>query len=139
MIAPAGPVYQAGTLSGNPLAMAAGLATLKELTDEAYASLERISAALETRLHSVFGEAGVPATIQRVGSMLTVFFTDQPVHNMEDASRADHSRFAAFFRRMLARGIHLPPSGYEAWFVSLAHDESVVERTAQAAEEALAG
>jgi glutamate-1-semialdehyde 2,1-aminomutase len=136
MIAPAGPVYQAGTLSGNPLAMAAGLATLSLLTDDAYAALERTSAALVRGLAQACHEAGVKAALQRVGSMFTLFFSEKPVMNMEDASQADHPRFARFFRGMLERGVHLPPSGYEAWFVSLAHDEKAVEHTLRAAREA---
>ncbi len=137
LIAPEGPVYQAGTLSGNPLAMAAGLATLKQLTAKAYTALERSSAILASELRSVCHDAGVPAQVRRVGSMLTLFFTRDDVNNLDDASRADHKLFAVFFSRMLKQGVHLPPSGYEAWFVSLAHDNSVIERTIAAAREAL--
>ena len=137
MIAPEGPVYQAGTLSGNPLAMAAGLATLGQLTSETYAAIESSSAMLAGELGRVCQDAGVPANIRRVGSMLTLFFTDQPVRNLEEAARADHQQFARFFTRMLANGVHLPPSGYEAWFVSLAHDDEVIGRTLTAAREAL--
>ncbi|HEY3296481.1 MAG TPA: glutamate-1-semialdehyde 2,1-aminomutase [bacterium] len=137
MIAPEGPVYQAGTLSGNPLAMAAGLATLELLDDDAYVRLERTSALLEDGLRRVCREAGIPAAIQRVGSMLTLFFSPQPVVNADDASDADHARFAQFFTRMLKSGVHLPPSGYEAWFVSLAHDEHAVQKTVDAARKAL--
>ena len=137
LIAPEGPVYQAGTLSGNPLAMAAGLATLKQLTLQAYTALECSSAILASELRSVCREAGVPATVRRVGSMLTLFFTERPVNNLEDASRADHKRFASFFNRMLDNGVHLPPSGYEAWFVSLAHDKVVLERTIDATRASL--
>lgn len=137
MIAPEGPVYQAGTLSGNPLAMAAGLATLKQLTMKAYTTLECTSAILASELDSVCRNAGVPAQVRRVGSMLTLFFAQDDVHNLDDASRADHKLFAVFFGRMLKQGVHLPPSGYEAWFVSLAHDKGVIERTVAAAREAL--
>ncbi|RJP78411.1 MAG: glutamate-1-semialdehyde-2,1-aminomutase [Candidatus Zixiibacteriota bacterium] len=137
LIAPSGPVYQAGTLSGNPLAMAAGLATLKLLDEAAYARLETVSAALEAGLLDACRQAGVPAVVQRVGSMLTLFFHAGPVHNMDDASQADHPRFARFFAALLEQGVHLPPSGYEAWFVSLAHDETVVEHTLAAARKAL--
>jgi len=137
LIAPEGPVYQAGTLSGNPLAMAAGIATLKQLTLEAYRALECSSAILASELRAVCREAGVPASVSRVGSMLTLFFRDQPVRNLEEASRADHKRFANFFTRMLAMGVHLPPSGYEAWFVSLAHDDAAIQRTLSAARKAL--
>jgi glutamate-1-semialdehyde 2,1-aminomutase len=137
MIAPAGPVYQAGTLSGNPLAMAAGLATLHELNDAAYESLEQKSAELERGLNSICKDTRVPAAIQRVGSMITLFFGEKPIRNMDDASLADHNRFAAFFNRMLQQGIHLPPSGYEAWFVSLAHDETALQKTLEAAANSL--
>jgi glutamate-1-semialdehyde 2,1-aminomutase len=137
MIAPAGPVYQAGTLSGNPLAMAAGLATLSLLDDAAYGHLERISAALVRGLAQACHEAGIKAALQRVGSMFTLFFSDKPVMNMEDAKAADHQRFTSFFQGMLERGVYLPPSGYEAWFVSLAHDDRAVEHTLEAARQAL--
>ncbi len=139
MVAPEGPVYQAGTLSGNPLAMAAGLATLKALTADAYERLEQLSAHLQARLERACEEASVPVTIQRVGSMLTLFFVPGPVRNMDDLSAADHGRFRVFFNRMLEAGVHLPPSGYEAWFVSLAHDTAVIERTGEAVRRALRG
>jgi len=129
LIAPEGPVYQAGTLSGNPLAMVAGLETLKLLDDFAYKDLEKISKMLESGLKNGADKAGIPVTVQRVGSMLTVFFTDKPVRNLDDASAADHARFASFFNFMLNNGIHLPPSGYEAWFVSTEHDESMIHKT----------
>ena len=135
MVAPAGPVYQAGTLSGNPLAMAAGLATLSLLDDAAYARLESLSARLEAGLRGAVGSAGC---VQRVGSMLTVFFGAAAVRNFDDAQAADHTRFGRFFHAMLDRGHHLPPSGYEAWFVSTAHDEGVIDRTVAAAREAVA-
>jgi glutamate-1-semialdehyde 2,1-aminomutase len=137
-IAPQGPVYQAGTLSGNPLAMTAGLATLELLDDDAYAQLEKVSASLEAGLTTACAEAKVPAVVQRVGSMITLFFSAKPVRNADDASAADHARFARFFTSMLAQGIHLPPSGYEAWFLSLAHDEAAIQRTVEAARTALA-
>ncbi|MDD5089054.1 MAG: glutamate-1-semialdehyde 2,1-aminomutase [bacterium] len=137
LIAPSGPVYQAGTLSGNPLAMAAGLATLRELTDDAYVKLERSSGRLAEGIAHACAERGIAAQVQRTGSMFTLFFHDHPVRNMRDASQADHPRYAKFFHRMLAAGFHLPPSGYEAWFVSLAHDDLVIERTIAAVGEAL--
>ena len=137
MVAPEGPVYQAGTLSGNPLAMTAGLATLKALTVQAYTALECSSAILASELRKVCREAGVPAIVRRVGSMLTLFFTTHSVNSLEDAAGCDHKKFAEFFGRMLEQGVHLPPSGYEAWFVSLAHDNSVIERTITAARNAL--
>lgn len=129
LVAPSGPVYQAGTLSGNPLAMTAGAATLELLDAEAYARLERQSARLEQGLREAFTAAEVPACIQRVASMLTVFFVDGPVCDFQQARSADHPRFARFFHALLDRGVHLPPSGYEAWFVSLAHDEPAVDET----------
>ena len=135
LVAPAGPVYQAGTLSGNPLAMAAGLATLSLLDDAAYARLESLSARLERGLRDAVADAGC---VQRVGSMLTVFFGAGAVRNFADAQAADHARFGRFFHAMLDRGHHLPPSGYEAWFVSTAHDEGVIDRTVAAAREAVA-
>lgn len=137
LIAPQGPVYQAGTLAGNPLAMAAGIAALGLLDAKAYERLERRAAELERGLQRAAQDAGVPVTIQRVGSMLTVFFREQPVRNFDDASGADHGRFAAFFHAMLKRNVHLPPSGYEAWFVSLAHDDAAIARTVEAARGAL--
>jgi glutamate-1-semialdehyde 2,1-aminomutase len=136
-IAPEGPVYQAGTLSGNPLAMAAGIATLELLDDAAYARLENISALLADAITEACEEADVPAVVQRVGSMLTLFFSEQPVLNADDAAAADHPRFARFFSKMLEHGVHLPPSGYEAWFVSLAHDERIVAKTAEAVRASL--
>jgi len=137
-IAPEGPVYQAGTLSGNPVAMAAGLATLRLLDAEAYARLERTSAVLEKGIATAIRETGTAAAVQRVGSVLTVFFIDRPVRNLADAQAADHRRFATFFHAMLERGVHLPPSGYEAWFVSLAHDESAIDQTVDAVRASLA-
>ncbi|UCE67630.1 MAG: glutamate-1-semialdehyde 2,1-aminomutase [Candidatus Zixiibacteriota bacterium] len=129
MIAPEGPVYQAGTLSGNPLAMVAGIETLKLLDDSVYEKLEKSSAILREGLIRQAEKAGIPITVQGVGSMITVFFTDKQVENLEDASAADHHRFAEFFNFMLNNGVHLPPSGYEACFVSAAHDESVIQKT----------
>lgn len=133
MIAPEGPVYQAGTLSGNPLAMAAGLQTMRLLDESVYNRLEKISGMLEEGLKDVADNAGIPVTVQRVGSMITLFFTDKPVRNLDDASSADHGLFAKFFTRMLRSGIHLPPSGYEAWFVSAAHDKAAIDKTIDAA------
>ncbi|MFQ5410665.1 MAG: glutamate-1-semialdehyde 2,1-aminomutase [Phycisphaerae bacterium] len=136
-IAPAGDVYQAGTLSGNPLAMAAGLATLQLLDDDTYARLEKTSARLEEGLRRCLRDARVDATVQRVGSMLTLFFGTSRVSHFLDAAGADHDRFARFFQAMLRRGVHLPPSGYEAWFLSLAHDKDAVDATLAAAGESL--
>jgi len=137
-IAPAGDVYQAGTLSGNPLAMAAGLATLQLLGDDAYTRLEENTARLEDGLRRCLRDAHIEATVQRVGSMLTLYFGTTRVRHFLDAAGADHDRFARFFQAMLRRGIHLPPSGYEAWFLSLAHDNEAVDVTVTATREALA-
>ncbi len=138
LISPSGPVYQAGTLSGNPLAMAAGLATLELVSaPEAYEKLERASARIEEGLLAAAAEAGVRVTTGRVGSMLTLFFSDRPVRNYEDARACDTQKFARFHASMLEQGIYLPPSQFEGWFVSLAHTEEDVERTLQAARAAL--
>jgi glutamate-1-semialdehyde 2,1-aminomutase len=138
-VAPDGPVYQAGTLSGNPLAMRAGIETLKLLDEPgAYERLEAAGARLETELGRAAAAAGVPVTINRVGSMLTVFFTGSPVTDFASASRCDTARFAAFFRGMLGRGVYLPPSQFEAWFVSLAHGEEEIRETVEAARAAFA-
>ena len=133
MVAPEGPVYQAGTLSGNPLAMTAGLETLRLLDDSVYESLEKSTAMLHEGICAKAGEASLPATVQRVGSMITLFFIDRQVKNLDDASAADHDRFGKFFGFMLRNGVHLPPSGYEAWFVSAAHDESAIAETVEIA------
>jgi glutamate-1-semialdehyde 2,1-aminomutase len=137
-VSPAGPVYQAGTLSGNPLAMAAGLETLRVLRDEPpYDRLERLSARLADGLDRAATDAGVPHVVQRVGSMLTLFFNAAAVHNYEDAKRSDTARFGRFFWEMLARGVYLPCSQYEAAFLSSAHTEDDIDHTVSAAGEAL--
>jgi glutamate-1-semialdehyde 2,1-aminomutase len=138
-MAPAGPVYQAGTLSGNPLAMAAGCAALRLLYGgDAYARLEALAAPLAEGLEAAAAAAGVPARVARVGSMLTLFFTDAPVVDYDTARTADTGRYARFFHGMLERGVYLPPSQFEVCFVSLAHTEADVEATVQAARAALA-
>jgi glutamate-1-semialdehyde 2,1-aminomutase len=137
-VSPAGPIYQAGTLSGNPLAMAAGLATIEELRDfPPYDRLEALSARLEDGLRRAAADAKVPHVVQRVGSMLTLFFHDGPVRNYEDARRSDTGLFSRFFWQMLRRGVYLPCSQFEAMFVSAAHDEGDIDHTARAAAEAL--
>ena len=137
-VAPLGPVYQAGTLSGNPLAMAAGLVTLEALREEAvYQRLEVHSIHLEDGLRRAAEEAEVPVRINRVGSILTMFFTDQPVTDYAAAKRSDTKRYAAYFREMLARGVFLAPSQFEAMFVSMAHSDGDIEATVQAAAESL--
>jgi glutamate-1-semialdehyde 2,1-aminomutase len=138
-MAPVGPVYQAGTLSGNPVAVAAGLALLTALQEgDIYAELENKGAWLARELHEAAARAGVPVTVNRVGSMLTVFFTPGPVTGLADAKKADLSAFARFFQGMLRQGIYLPPSQFEAWFVSLAHTEADLEETVSAARRVLA-
>jgi glutamate-1-semialdehyde 2,1-aminomutase len=138
-IAPVGPVYQAGTLSGNPIAVTAGLATLEALEDgQVYADLEPKAARLEAGLRVGAAEVGVPVTVNRVASMLTAFFTDGPVRDYATARRSDTGRYAAFFRAMLDRGIALAPSQFEAAFLSAAHTDADVEQTVQAARESLA-
>jgi glutamate-1-semialdehyde 2,1-aminomutase len=137
-VSPVGPVYQAGTLSGNPLAMAAGIATLDLLgAPGTYERLEALSRKLEEGLAAAVAEAGMAARLQRVGSMLSLFFTDRPVTDCASALRCDTERFGRFFRGMLERGVYLPPSQFEAWFVSLAHSEEDIARTVQAARGAL--
>jgi glutamate-1-semialdehyde 2,1-aminomutase len=133
LVAPLGPVYQAGTLSGNPLAMAAGLATLRLLDAEAYTRLELLGGRLEEGLNDAIATAGVAARVQRIGSLLTLFFTARPVRNEDDAMTSDRERFAAFHRSMLARGVMLPPSQLECWFVSLAHDDAALDEIVGAA------
>lgn len=137
MVAPAGPVYQAGTLSGNPLAMTAGLATLRVLSRPAtYERLERSGAALEAGLLEGAREAGVPVFCQRVGSLLTLFFREGPVRCWDDAARSDTGRYGRFFHALLERGIYFPPSQFEACFLSLAHGDAELEQTIAAARAA---
>jgi glutamate-1-semialdehyde 2,1-aminomutase len=125
-VAPAGPVYQAGTLSGNPLAVAAGLATLEALDERAYRQLEDAGARAASALQSAANAAGIALTVNRVGSMLTAFFAEGPVHDYASAQRADAAAFATWFQRLLAKGVSLPPSQFEAAFVSTAHDEEAL-------------
>lgn len=138
-VAPLGPVYQAGTLSGNPVAVAAGLATLELLDrDPPYAGLERRADALCRGLAERAAAAGLPWTGTRVGSMFTGFFTRDAVWNYDDAKRSDTAMFGRYFREMLARGVYLAPSQFEAGFVSAAHDDAIIEQTLAAATEAFA-
>jgi glutamate-1-semialdehyde 2,1-aminomutase len=138
-IAPLGPVYQAGTLSGNPIAVTAGLTTLELLADDAiYTALDAAAARLEAGLREAAAAAGVPATVNRVGSMLTSFFAEGPVRDYASAKKSDTARYAAFFRSMLDRGVYLAPSQFEAAFLSTAHTEADVEQTVRAARESLA-
>src|SRR5262245_38642362 len=137
-VSPLGGVYQAGTLSGNPLAVAAGLATLRALADPAvYARLEALGSRMARGLEAAAARAGVPVTINRVGSMLTAFFTDAPVTDYASARRSDTKRYARYFHAMLERGVFLAPSQFEAAFVSLAHTEADLDAAADAAATSL--
>ncbi|MCX6552137.1 MAG: glutamate-1-semialdehyde 2,1-aminomutase [Acidobacteria bacterium] len=139
-VAPEGPVYQAGTLSGNPLAMAAGLATLRQIeaTDGFYETLERLGSRLEAGVAAHLARSGYPCRLARVGSMWTLFFTGDEVRDWNGASRCDTSRFARFFHEMLRRGVSLAPSQFEANFLSIAHTEADIDETCAAAGDALA-
>jgi len=137
-IAPQGPVYQAGTLSGNPLAMAAGIATLQQLERPGfYEALDKVSEKLARGLQKAASDAGQPVSVSRVGSMLGLFFTDIPVQNFSDAKTSDLEKFAAYFKGMRERGIYLAPSQYEALFVSAAHTDAQIDATVAAAAEVL--
>ena len=139
-VLPAGKVFQAGTLSGNPLATAAGCATLRLLQDEPpYARLEQLAARLEAGLRKAAREANLPHTVARVGSMMTLFFHARPVDNWQTASACDTKRFARYFWGMMDRGVYLPCSQYEAMFVSAAHTDEDIDQTIAAAAEVLAG
>ncbi|WP_134772381.1 glutamate-1-semialdehyde 2,1-aminomutase [Ornithinimicrobium flavum] len=138
MLAPEGPVYQAGTLSGNPVASAAGLATLQACTPEVYARLDEVSEALAGAVTDAFTRHGIPHRIQWAGSMFSVFFREHAVRDYADAQDQDRERFARFFHAMLRRGVHLPPSCFESWFVSAAHDDEAVEVAVRAIEESAA-
>ncbi|GAA1979927.1 glutamate-1-semialdehyde 2,1-aminomutase [Catenulispora subtropica] len=131
-LAPAGPVYQAGTLSGNPVATAAGLATLRHCTPDVYSHLDTTAHRIAQLASEALSKEGVPHTVQFAGTMFSVFFTDKPVKDYADAKTQDSKAYAEFFHAMLNRGVYLPPSAYEAWFVSAAHDEAAVETIAQA-------
>jgi glutamate-1-semialdehyde 2,1-aminomutase len=138
-LAPLGPVYQAGTLSGNPLAMAAGLATLRELAStDAFTRLEQTGARLESGLRAVAATHGIPMQFQRIGSMFCGYFTDRPVWNLADAMTADRARFGRFFHAMLDQGVYLAPSQFEAGFLSTAHSDADIDQTLAAADRALA-
>ena len=137
-VAPLGPVYQAGTLAGNPLAMRAGIAALKQLTKTGlYEEMTQLARRLVFGLRAELADAGIPAQVNAIGSLSTVFFTPEPVRNYADAKRSDTKRYAKFFREMLDRGIFLAPSQFEATFVSAAHTSEDIDRTLAAAHEAL--
>jgi glutamate-1-semialdehyde 2,1-aminomutase len=132
-LAPAGPVYQAGTLSGNPVATAAGLATLRQCTDDVYAAVDAAAQRISRAASTALGEAGVPHVVGSAGSMFSVFFTGRDrVGDYDGARDQDLGAFRAFFHEMLARGVHLPPSAFEAWFLSAAHDDEAVGRVLDA-------
>jgi len=142
IVAPLGPMYQAGTLSGNPLAMAAGIAMLKQLRErkgEVYPRIEKLSGELVEGVMAAAREVGVSLCANRVGSMFTWFFQKGPVTDWDSASRSNTEAFGKFFRGMLDAGVYLPPSQYEAMFVGAAHTEEDVQRTIAAAKLALAG
>ena len=154
LLAPLGPVYQAGTLSGNPLAMAAGLAALEELicpestvhspkvkraSDDAYARLEKLGAQLEAGLKDAAKAAGIPVTLNRCGSMFCAYFTSGPVHNLADAMKSDRARFAKYFHGMLDAGVYLAPSQFEAGFLSVAHTSADIDQTVKAAAAVMRG
>jgi glutamate-1-semialdehyde 2,1-aminomutase len=154
LLAPLGPVYQAGTLSGNPLAMAAGIAALEELnspkskvqspkskrvSDDAYSRLEKLGAQLEAGMKDAAEAAKVPVQFNRCGSMFCAYFTNEPVHNLADAMKSDRARFAKFFHGMLAEGVYFAPSQFEAGFISTAHTAVDIDQTVKAAAKALRG
>ncbi len=137
MVAPSGPMYQAGTLSGNPLSMAAGIASLEALQKPGvWHGAERQAARLEEGLCAAARKAGVPAVTQRVGTMFTSFFSGEPVTDWTSAKRSDTARYAAYFRAMLESGVYLAPSQFEAGFLSTAHDDMAIEHTLRAAQAA---
>ncbi|WP_193581980.1 glutamate-1-semialdehyde 2,1-aminomutase [Streptomyces mobaraensis] len=131
-LAPAGPVYQAGTLSGNPVATAAGLAQLRLLDDAAYERVDAVSAEISGLVTAALTKEGVAHRLQTAGNMFSVFFTDREVTDYELAKRQQSFRYTAFFHSMLAQGVYLPPSAFESWFVSTAHDSAAIERIAAA-------
>jgi len=137
-VAPLGPVYQAGTLSGNPVAVSAALATIERLDRALYARLESLAARLEEGFGAAIEKHKIDACIQRVGSMLTLFFARGPIRNYDDAKRSDTDRFGRWHGAMLARGQYWPPSQFEAAFISGAHTDTDIDATIAACDEALA-
>jgi glutamate-1-semialdehyde 2,1-aminomutase len=137
-VAPLGPVYQAGTLSGNPLAVSAGLKTLELLDESAYTRLEALGARLERGLSHLVRNAAHPVCVQRVGSMITLFFHAGPIRSWNDAKDCDTAAFGRFHGGLLERGIYWPPAQFEAAFLSLSHDEAAIDQTIRAATESLA-
>lgn len=139
MVAPEGPVYQAGTFAAHPLAIAAGLAMLDAIDalPDLYSVLEARGAGLQAGLQKAASTAGVPVSIQRVASMWTMFFSERPIRSWDDAAAVNRDRYAKFFRAMLDRNVLLPPSPFESAFISLAHDATVIDETLEAAKSAL--
>ncbi len=137
-LAPLGPVYQAGTLSGNPLATAAGLAALSELTDDRYGELEGIAGSLAAGISDAFTASAVPIQVTRVHTLVGVFFAEHPVHDYAGAREADSVRYASLFHGLLDRGVYFAPSAFETLFPSLAHNSSDLERTAEVLAEVAA-
>ena len=131
-LAPGGPVYQAGTLSGNPLAVAAGRATLEHCTPEVYDHVDRTAAAVAQLASDALTAEGVEHRVNRAGSLFSVFFSGHAVVDYATATRQSVARYRAFFHELLARGVYLPPSAYEAWFVSASHDDTALARVAEA-------
>jgi glutamate-1-semialdehyde 2,1-aminomutase len=131
-LSPAGPVYQAGTLSGNPVAVAAGLASLRAATDEVYRTLDRVAAEIGRLAGEALSAAGVPHRVQYAGNLFSVFFAEDPVIDFARAQAAETFRYGPFFHAMLDAGVYLPPSAFEAWFVGAAHDDEAIERIAAA-------
>ncbi|WP_116112534.1 glutamate-1-semialdehyde 2,1-aminomutase [Austwickia chelonae] len=128
LLAPQGPVYQAGTLSGNPVATAAGLATLQACDESVYTRLAEVSRVIADGAVAALAAAGVPHVVQWAGSMFSIFFREEPVVNYDDARTQDTAAFRAFFHSMLSNGVHLPPSAFEAWFCSAAHDDAAIDQ-----------
>jgi glutamate-1-semialdehyde 2,1-aminomutase len=140
LLAPLGPVYQAGTLSGNPLAMAAGITALEELqTSNAHHQLEKLGAQLASGMRDAAKSANVPVQFNFCGSMFCAYFTGEPVHNLADAMKSDRERFKKYFHGMLDAGIYLAPSQFEAGFISTAHTSADIEKTVAAAAKILRG
>ncbi|HET7051721.1 MAG TPA: aminotransferase class III-fold pyridoxal phosphate-dependent enzyme, partial [Solirubrobacteraceae bacterium] len=137
-IAPAGDVYQAGTLSGNPVACAAGLATITQLNNAAYEQLDRTTDRLAEGLREAAREANRPVQVQTAIGLLTVFFTNEPVHDYAEAAACDLDAYGAWCRALLDRGVYPPASQFEAWFPSLAHTDAELDRTIEAARAAFA-
>ena len=131
-LAPSGPVYQAGTLSGNPVAAACGLATLRACDDEVYRTIDAAAVAIAAAASSALAQHGVAHRVQAAGNLFSIFFVDADVRDYDAARTQDTTRYAAFFHEMLARGVYLPPSAYEAWFVSAGHDERALDRIVSA-------